>query len=167
MNKALDEAIENSALKARVAELEKQLAERDAADKAAVEKAAAADNELTETIERINKRMSDLEEQAEMAELKKVAAKYELLGENVDDLAKVLKSVKGTPAYDTLIKKLDDVLAVVKKSGVFTEVGKNGFGSSAVDINKIAAEIQKSEPQLSWRQAVDKAYQAHPELMEL
>lgn len=167
--------VEKDALQKRVAELEKVLAERDAADKAEVEKAAAeklaADNaKVTELLDRLEKRIEEHIEKAESTELMKIAAKYEILGENADELAKVLKSVKGTDVYEKIIANLDRELAYVEKSGVFEEIGKRGDGAGFSDktqIQKIAAEIKKADPSLTDRQALDKAFQAHPEFKTL
>lgn len=163
---------EKEALQKRVAELEKVLAERDAADKAEVEKAAAeklaADNaKVTELLDRLEKRVEEHIEKAETSELLKIASKYEILGEKADELAKVLKTVKGTDVYDKIIGNLDRELACVEKAGTFTEIGKRGDGGSYGDqtqIHKFAAEIKKAEPTLTDRQALDKAFQEHPEL---
>ena len=178
LSKSLDEAItetvtkkENDELKARVAELEKKLAERDEAEKAAVEKAAKekieADNAaLQEMFKRLNTRLEEHVEKAETAELMKVASKYEILGENADELVKAFKLAKTAGNYDTLIGLLDKSLAAVKKAGTFEEIGKSGYNSQAVSIEKYAREVQKAEPTLTWPQALDKAYQAHPELQD-
>ena len=163
---------EKDALQKRITELEKVLAERDAADKAEVEKAAAeklaADNaKVTELLDRLEKRVEEHIAKAETNELMQVAAKYEILGENADELAKVLKSVKGTDVYDKIISNLDRELAYVEKAGTFKELGKRGDGtgySNQTQIQKIAVEIQKADPSLTDRQAIDKAFQAHPEL---
>ena len=160
---------ENTELKKRVAELEAQITERDAADKAAVEKAAAdkaaADNAaLVETLERLNKRLETEIAKREDNELMKVAAKYEIIGENADNTFKLLKSLKGTENYDLLIGTFDKVLAQVEKSGTFNEIGKSGYNSQAVSIEKIAAEIRKNDPSLTERQALDKAFQQNPNL---
>ena len=162
---------EKETLQKRVAELEKVLAEREAADKAAIEKAAqdklAADNAaVTALIERLEKRMEDHIEKAETAELLKVASKYEILGENAEELSKVLKSVKGTDVYNKIISNLDRELAYVEKSGTFSEIGKVGANTQASSIEKFTAEIQKSNPKLTYHQAKDLAYQAHPELQD-
>lgn len=163
---------EKEALQKRVAELEKVLAERDAADKAEVEKAAAeklaADNaKVTELLDRLEKRVEEHITKAETTELLKIASKYEILGEKADELAKVLKTVKGTDVYDKIIGNLDRELACVEKAGTFTEIGKRGDGGSYGDqtqIHKFAAEFKKSDPSLTDRQALDKAFLAHPEL---
>ena len=163
---------EKEALQKRVAELEKVLAERDAADKAEVEKAAAeklaADNaKVNELLDRLEKRVEAHIEKVETTELMKIASKYEILGENADELAKILKSVKGTDVYDKIISNLDRELEFVQKAGTFEEVGKRGDGtgySEQTQIQKIAAEIKKANPNMTDRQALDKAFVEHPEL---
>lgn len=160
---------ENTELKKRVAELEKALAERDAADKAAIEKAAqeksAADNaEISAAFERLNKRFEEYVAKAEDAELLKVASKYEVLGENAEQLSATLKKMKAAGVYDEYVSKLDRELAYVEKSGTFSEIGKSGYNSQAVSIEKYAAQIRKADPSLTERQALDKAFQEHPEL---
>ena len=162
---------EKSELQKRVAELEKALAERDAADKAAIEKATtdklAADNAaLVETLERVNKRLETEIEKREDAELMKVAAKYEVIGENADNTFKLLKSLKGTEGYDLLIGTFDKVLAQVEKSGTFKEIGKSGYSTQAVSIEKFAAELRKNDPTLTECQALNKAFEQHPELRD-
>ena len=169
-NEAVD--VEKEELQKRIAELEKALAERDAAEQAALEKAAkdkaAAETEaLQETLKRAIARNEELVEKMEMNELLKVASKYEVLGETADDLSKTFKVAKSAGNYDELIALLDKSLAAVEKAGTFTEVGKSGYGTMAsaqTQIEKIAAEIKKAEPNLTDRQALDKAFVQHPEL---
>lgn len=164
--------VEKAELQKRVAELEKALADRDAAERAELEKAAqekvAAENAaLQETFKRLTAQLEEHVEKAETSELLKVASKYEILGENADDLVKTFKAAKSAGNYDALIGLLDKSLAAVEKAGTFTEVGKSGYGSASspqTKIEKIAAEIKKAEPSLTDRQALDKAFLAHPEL---
>ena len=153
---------ENERLQKRVAELEEQLAARDAAekaeiDKAAAEKAAADNAELVATLERLNKRMEEHIEKAEDAELMKVAAKYEVLGENAENTFKLLKSLKGTEGYDLLIGTFDKALAQVEQSGLFDEIGKRGRNSNN-SAEELAKKFQQEDSKLTWRQALEKAY---------
>ena len=165
LEQALDESIikaENAKLQKRVAELEEQIAAREAAEKAEVDKAAAekaaADNaELVATLERLNKRMEEHIEKAEDAELMKVAAKYEVLGENAENTFKLLKSLKGTEGYDLLIGTFDKALAQVEKSGLFDEIGKRGRNSNN-SVEELAKKFQQEDSKLTWRQALEKAY---------
>ena len=153
---------EKEILQKRVAELEEQLAARDAAekaeiDKAAAEKAAADNAELVATLERLNKRMEEHIEKAEDAELMKVAAKYEVLGENAENTFKLLKSLKGTEGYDLLIGTFDKALAQVEQSGLFDEIGKHGRNSNS-SAEELAKKFQQEDSKLTWRQALEKAY---------
>ena len=160
---------EKTELQKRVAELEAQLAERDAADKAAVEKAAqeklAADNaEISAAFERLNQRFEAYVAKAEETELLKTASKYEILGEKAEELAPVLKKMKAAGVYDEYISKLDRELALVKKSGTFDEIGKTGAGYAQASIESIAKKLQEADPKLTEREAIDRAFQLHPEL---
>lgn len=154
---------EKDALKNRVAELEKLLAEREAAGKAELEKAAAekiaADNaEVTALLKRVEARLEEHIEKAEANELFKIASKYEVLGEKADELARVLKKTKGTELYDKIINNLDRELAIVEKQGVFEEIGKRGRDGGG-SVEELAKQIQREE-KISWREALDKAYLA-------
>ncbi|MBQ4494863.1 MAG: hypothetical protein II968_03750 [Selenomonadaceae bacterium] len=158
-------------LQKRVAELEKELADRDAADKEAIDKAAkeqldAANAQANALLERLTKKLDEHIEKAETAELMKVAEKYEILGEKPDELCTVLKSVKGTDAYDKIVGLFDKSLAAVEKAGTFTELGKKGFGSQSADVEKVADEIQKADPSISRRWALDQAYQRTNKIKE-
>ena len=160
---------EKTELQKRVAELEAQLAERDAAEKAAVEKAAqeklAADNaEISAAFERLNQRFEAYVAKAEESELLKVASKYEILGEKAEELAPVLKKMKAAGVYDEYISKLDRELAFVKKSGTFDEIGKTGTGYAQASIEGIAKKLMEADSKLTEREAIDRAFQLHPEL---
>lgn len=160
---------EKDELQKRVAELEAQLAERDAAEKAAVEKAAqeklAADNaEISAAFERLNQRFEAYVAKAEESELLKVASKYEILGEKAEELAPVLKKMKAAGVYDEYISRLDRELALVKKSGTFDEIGKTGAGYAQASIESIAKKLMEADPKLTEREAIDRAFQLHPEL---
>ena len=160
---------EKDELQKRVAELEAQLAERDAAEKAAVEKAAqeklAADNaEISAAFERLNQRFEAYVAKAEESELLKTASKYEILGEKAEELAPVLKKMKTAGVYDEYISKLDRELALVKKSGTFDEIGKTGAGYAQASIEGIAKKLMEADPKLTEREAIDRAFQLHPEL---
>ena len=127
--------------------------------------------ELAKAQETVNSLIGTLKEhvdKADNAEMLKVAAKYEILGHKPEELAKQLKSLKAFPEmYDTVIKTFDGALAAVEKSKAFEEVGRSGYSKAAVTVEKLAAEIQKADTKLSWRQAIDRAYQQRPELQGL
>ena len=143
-------------LKSEVTKLGKTLAEREASEK------IAADNEqVTALLDRVSKRLEEHIAKAEMSELLKIASKYEILGEKAEELASVLKKAKGTEFYDKIISNLDRELAIVEKQGLYEEIGKSQNASTNVE--EVAKRIQQSEPKLTWRQALDKAYQSNPE----
>ena len=124
--------------------------------------------ELAKAQETVQKLIGTLQEhvaKVEDAEALAIAKKYEILGHKAEDLAKQLKSLKPYPElYKSLIQSFDSALAAVEKTRAFEEIGKSGFGEGVLQIEKVAQENQAKEPNLTWWQAVDKAYQAHPEL---
>ena len=115
-------------------------------------------------------RLRKAADQAEEKELAEIAKKYEIIGKKPEELIPLFKSLKkaGGNAYEQMIAILDASVEAVEKSGVFSEIGKKG-GSGTADawtaIEKHADEIQKSMPNLTRAQAIDKACQLHPELV--
>ena len=125
--------------------------------------------ELAKAQETVNALIGKLQEhvdKADTAELTEVAKKYEILGFKTEELVPQLKGLKQFPElYKQLITSLDTSLAAVEKSKMFEEIGKSGHGGTVVtEVEKFATEIQKNNPKLGWREAIDAAYQAHPEL---
>lgn len=122
------------------------------------------------------KNLRKFREETEDREILAVAKKYELLGKKPEELAPVLKSLKaaGGTAYADMIGVLDANLAVVQASPAFTEIGKRGgTGAPASDadtawaqIEKKAEEIRKSAPTLTYAQAIDKACEQNPDLVQ-
>lgn len=124
---------------------------------------------LNASIAQLTERFNQMQEQAEQAEFVKIAAKYEILGEDTASLAESLKVAKraGGNLYEKQIQLLDGMLELTKKQGLYDEIGKSGYGSGGTaktQIEKIATEIKKNKPELTDRQALDAAFQAHPEL---
>ena len=115
-------------------------------------------------------RLRKAADQAEEKELTEIAKKYEIIGKKPEELVPLFKSLKkaGGNAYEQMIAVLDASVEAVEKSGIFSEIGKKG-GNGAIDawaaIEKHADEIQKSMPNLTRAQAIDKACQLHPELV--
>ena len=106
---------------------------------------------------------------AEDRELAEVAKKYEIIGKKADELVPLFKSLKaaGGNAYDQMIAVLDASVTAVEKSGIFSEIGKKGNGEADAwaALEKHADEIQKSMPNITRAQAIDKACEQHPELV--
>ena len=99
-------------------------------------------------------------------ELETVAKKYEVIGKKPEELIPVLKSLKGTSAYDEMISVMDAAVDAVEKSALFTEIGKTGHGTGDTmkQANEKAAEIMKADSNLSHAQALDRVFQQNPEL---
>ena len=111
-----------------------------------------------------------------VAEELKNLRKFREEAEDREIMSPVLKSLKaaGGTAYADMIGVLDANLAVVQASPAFTEIGKRGGTGSPVcgadaawaQIEKKAEEIRKSVPTLSYAQAIDKACEQNPDLVQ-
>jgi len=112
-------------------------------------------------------------EDAEEAQIMEVAKRYTIIGKKPEELAPVLKSLKaaGGTGYDDMIAMLDSMKATMENSGVFGEIGKRGnTGSTGEEawgqIETAATELMKSNANMTRAQAIEKACDAHPELLE-
>lgn len=111
-------------------------------------------------------------DEAEMKELTSVAKKYEIIGKKPEELTPLLKSLKdaGGTAYNDMINVLDVAFETVEKSGIFKEIGSNGHATgestTIAKAKAIADDIKKGNPSMSEEQAMAKAWETHPELME-
>lgn len=125
-----------------------------------------------EEMEAMRKNMEALQKSNEMNELKNIAKKYGVLGKKEDELAETLYEMKksGEATYNQYISLLDENLSLVEKGGLFSEIGKSGsngayVGSDAESkIEKAAVELRKSNPEMSHYEAIEKAWETHPEL---
>lgn len=124
------------------------------------------------TIEKLSKRLDEIQEKTDKAELMEIAKKYEVCGEKPEELVNTLYALKkagNQAAYDAMIATLDKAVTLVEKSGLFREIGKSGQGGGTGDawdqIVAKAQEIKKSKPELSEAEAIDMACQQHPELV--
>ena len=120
-------------------------------------------------IEALKKRAAE----ADHREMVAVAKNYEILGKDPEELAKTLEGLKaaGGTAYNDMISTLDAAVSMINNSGVFGEIGKRGVagtnGADAVTkIKKIAEDIQKADPSMSYAVAMDTAWAQHPELVD-
>ena len=102
-----------------------------------------------------------------------VFKKYEIIGKKKEELVPMLKSLRATggTAYNDMIAVLDATVEAVNKSGVFSEVGKSGHGSVHVSdaegkIEGIAKSYMQKEPSMSYTDALAKAWEDNPDLMD-
>lgn len=131
-----------------------------------VQKALADFRELAK---RQSSEIEELKKSLEIERLTAFAKKYEVLGKNAGELAAKLYEMKktGGSAYDEYVALLDESAAVVQKSGIFGEIGKNMQGSAgaAQSIQMKAAELAKSAAGgMASTDAVIKAFEENPEL---
>ena len=123
-------------------------------------------------MEAMRKNMEGLQKSNEMNELKNIAKKYGVLGKKEDELAETLYKMKKSSeeTYNNYISVLDENLSLVEKGGLFSEIGKSGSHGAYVGtdpeskINAAAAELRKSNPGMSQHEAIEKAWEANPEL---
>lgn len=150
----------------------RKVEEEEVAVEEETEKGCATRKSADPTLAKALERMERLEKSIEMKEFTEIAKRYAALGEDEEELAHTLYDMhKSDPDnYDAYVKVLDKSLALVEKSGLFSEIGKSAGGYSTAGgtvekVNQIAGEIMKSDPSMSREQAIAKAWTDHPELV--
>ena len=142
----------------------------------AVEK-SAADPDLLAAIDELRKSNAALLEREAKREMMEVAKKYASpLGKKEDELVGTLLALKksGEANYNAYVAVLEEQVAFVNKSGLFTEIGKSGsnpvtFGDAdeaAQQIETLAKSIS-AEKGISITEARIEAYDRNPELADL
>lgn len=132
---------------------------------------APADEAVTKALEAVMADTEELKKKMEINELEEVAKKYEVLGKKNEDLVDTLYTLKKSSpeAYDKYVALMDEQLEMVEKSGMFGEIGKsrpaNGGADAVSKIENIASEIQKADPSMGRLEAINKAWEQHPELV--
>lgn len=119
--------------------------------------------------------VESLKKSYEMRELESIAKKYEVLGKKASEETQTLYDLKksGEGNYNAYIAALDAQVDLVEKSGMFTEIGKSGnFNYSSVaksepetKVEAIAKGYMEKDPNMSYADAVAKAWENNPELM--
>lgn len=130
----------------------------------ALAKAAAAYQAMTKDLEKQLQRLQD-------QELDQTAEKYGALGdEHLRETLGVMKAA-GDTAYAGYLSALDRQLDLLEKTdaALLGEVGKSTHGQSlggtAVEKASAAAEaLCKADPELSWQEAMVRAFEADPAL---
>lgn len=114
--------------------------------------------ELAELRE-LAKSLRESVEKSQTAQEVEALRKFEVLGTPAEKLQRILKTAKAhsQELYDSTLATLEESLAVLNKSKLFEEVGTSRAGGNS-DAQEIAKSIQKNNPALSWREALDKAY---------
>ena len=136
---------------------------------------APADDAGTEILKGViadlKKEIAGLKEANLSQELAVVAKKYEALGKKPEELIETLKKAKNAGMYDEVISAYDTALAAQEASGIFGEIGKSASGGDAgisaiAKAKAAAAELRKSNPDLTDAQALDQVLLADPELLK-
>lgn len=140
----------------------------------AVEKSAPPAFEMPAFVtDAIAKSNAFIEEQKQKEQIE-LAKKYDILGLKPEEIGKELYDLKKSDeaAYNTVIKTLDGQLALIEKSPLFAEIGKsghaggsyNGLSGAEAKADAKAKEIMKADPNMSYTEAIAKAWE-DPELM--
>ena len=125
---------------------------------------------LSKILSDLTGRLQSKVEKADDKAFEEIAKKYEILGYQAGDLAQELKKGKkeSPELYDMVIKALDSAVDAVEKSNIFNEVGKRGNGfiaNAEAQVENLAAEIRKNNPNISYHKSKDMVFQQHPELI--
>ena len=135
------------------------------------------DSEVEKALKEELKAVQELRKSMEMKEYMDIAKKYESIGKKPEELAKTLYDMKqaGDDVYKSYVDALDEQASIVEKSGLFIEIGKSGSnGPSYVSVGKseaegkieaIAAEIRKSDANISYHESIAKAWEQNPDLI--
>ncbi len=148
--------------------IEEKIVEKSVEKSSEVEKSEEV-ADLTEALAQVVKNLQGKVEKAEDKEFIEFAKKYEILGLKAEELAPMLKQAKrSNPAlYESAIAVMDGAVAAVEKTGMFSEIGKrgNGFiGNAQTQVEKMASDIRKNNPDISYHQSIDKVLQENPDL---
>lgn len=120
---------------------------------------------------RQEERIAELEKSLAMKEFTDIAKKYAPLGENEEELAKTLYDMfqADEGLYKSYIDSLEKNLELVNKSGLFAEIGKSGGnGGAATTVGKIesiAKSYMNKEANMSYEDALAKAWENNPDLL--
>lgn len=143
----------------------------------AVEK-SAADPALLAAIEELKKSNAALLEREEKREMLEVAKKYAApLGKKEDELVDTLLALKksGEANYNAYVAVLEEQVAFVNKSGLFSEIGKSGsnpvvtYGDvdDAFAKSEAIAKNLMQEKGISYEEALSEAWRNNPDLADL
>lgn len=133
-----------------------------------------AKSDVPEFVLNAIKKNEEFMESLQVKEMQEVAKKYEVLGEKADELGQQLHDLKKSDnkLYETSIAMLDRQVEAINKSGLFTEIGKSGANHTAgggdvvSKVESIAKSYMDKDDNLSYQEAMVKAWEAHPELAE-
>lgn len=144
-------------------------------DMSDTKKSAPTEPEVPQFVKDAIKKSEEFMEGIQKKEMVEVAKKYEILGQKPEELGTQLYDLKKSDEkmYNTCISMLDGQLALIEKSPVFAEIGKSGSRGSSIaggtaedKADAKAREIMKADPNISYTEAIAKAWIDNPELMD-
>lgn len=134
--------------------------------KSAPAAAPAAAPEVPDFVKNAIAKSEEFMTRIEKQEMTEIAKKYAILGEKPEELGEKLYNLKKSDEtmYNTCIAMLDGQVALIEKSGLFSEVGKSDRGLSTAGgavakAEAKAQEIRKADPTLSYEAAIAKAWE--------
>lgn len=154
---------------------EKKPEEKEEVEEAMAEtkKSAPAVQATSAALEAVQKELAEFKKSVELQKFTELAKKYAPLGKKEDELGQTLYNLKKSDetSYNAFVGVLDEHLDLVEKSGVFAEIGKSGHGGNAVGgaeakAEAKAREIMKSNHDMEFEEALAKAWEENPELMD-
>ena len=133
-----------------------------------VEKAAPAEVQLPAFVTAAIAKSEEFIETQNKREMTDIAKKYAILGQKPEELGEQLYNLKKSdePMFNTCIAMLDSQVAMIEKSGIFTEIGKSGHGGNynglsgaEAKVDAKAQEIMKADPNITYEAAIAKAWE--------
>lgn len=119
-----------------------------------------------ETFAKMSQEVEFLKKSLALKDLEEVASQYEVLGKKKGELAETLYKMRevSEDVFTEFKKSLDEQLALLTKSGAFTETGSNMSGNvSGSALESKVGEIMKRDG-ATRAEAVVKAYEENPEI---
>lgn len=137
-------------------------------------KSAPTEMELPQFVKDAIAKSEAFIEQQQKNEMVEMAKKYDVLGQKAEELGPQLYELKKSneDMYNTVISTLDGQVALIEKSPLFAEIGKSGnaaggysgLSGSEAKADAKAKEIMKADPNMSYTEAIAKAWE-DPALM--
>ena len=130
----------------------------------ALAKKYGGEEEVHPDVQKAIDEVAELRKSLEIKELEGISKKYEIIGKKPEELAPKLYELKksGEQNYNDFVALLDEQVQMAE-SGIFKEIGTSR-GGGASDLEATVAEIRKNNPNLTYSQAVVKAYETNPNL---
>ena len=134
-----------------------------------MEKSAPTEIELPAFVKDAIAKSEKFIEEQQKKEQVELAKKYDVLGQNPEDLGAQLYELKKSneDMYKTCISMLDSQVALIEKSPLFAEIGKsgnaggsyNGLSGAEAKAEAKAQEIMKADPNMGYTAAIAKAWE--------